>query len=96
VLFRSRVNVGVRQFADVVEAGLRELSCVTEVTPISGATDACAFEVRGPFDKDLVGAIDKLAREKSWELTELHESRFSLEDTFIALTRRAGEHQGVA
>lgn len=92
----NRVNVGVRQFADVVEPALRGLTCVTAVSPLPGATDGCAFEVRGPFDQDLVGAIDKLAREEAWELTELHEARFSLEDTFIALTRRDGEHKGVA
>jgi len=47
------------------------------------------LEVRGPFDGDLVGAISGLCRERGWEVTELREAMFSLEDTFIELTRRS-------
>ncbi len=93
----NRVFVGARQFGDAVETDLRALSAVSEVSPAPKASnDGCRFEVRGPFGQDLVGAIDKLARDRSWELTELHEATFSLEDTFIALTRSARENRGVA
>ncbi|MCB1182796.1 ATP-binding cassette domain-containing protein [bacterium] len=95
----NRVRVGARQFADAVETDLRGLAEVTGVAPLlrpAGEPDGCRFEVRGPFDRDLVGAIDRLAREKGWELTELHEATFSLEDTFIALTRRAREAREAA
>ncbi|MCK9996460.1 MAG: ATP-binding cassette domain-containing protein [Candidatus Krumholzibacteria bacterium] len=91
----NRVFVGIRQDADTVEAALRELSEVTEVHSLPVA-DGCRFEVRGPFESDLVGAVDRLARDRSWDLTQLHEATFSLEDTFISLTRRSGDLKGVA
>jgi ABC-2 type transport system ATP-binding protein len=91
----NRVFVGIREDAATVEPALRELSEVTEVHPLAAA-DGCRFEVRGPFDSDLVGAVDRLARGRSWDLTQLHEATFSLEDTFISLTRRTGDLRGVA
>jgi len=48
------------------------------------------YELRGGWDGDLAGSVADIAREKSWRLRELHENRFSLEDTFIALTKQAG------
>ena len=91
----NRVFVGIREDAATVEAALRKLSEVTEVHPLP-AGDGCRFEVRGPFESDLVGAVDRLARGRSWDLTLLQEATFSLEDTFISLTRRAGDLKGVA
>jgi hypothetical protein len=88
----NRVYVGARLAAAAIESGLRGLPEVTEVSVVSdGAADVSRCEVRGTFDRDLVGAIDRLAREKNWELTQLHEATYSLEDTFIALTRRSRE-----
>jgi ABC-2 type transport system ATP-binding protein len=84
----NRVFVGVREDGVTVEAALRELAEVTEVVPLS-ADGGCRFEVRGPFDTDLVGAVDRLVRGRGWDLTQLNEATFSLEDTFIALTKRA-------
>ena len=49
------------------------------------------FEIRGPFGSDLAAQVANLAREQGWNLTELHEARYTLEDTFIALTRRSQE-----
>lgn len=94
----NRVYVGARQFADVVEPCLRGLAEVSEVSPLPTDGEGCRFEVRGAFEHDLVGAIDHLAREQKWELTQLHQATFSLEDTFISLTRRAldARQQGVA
>jgi len=89
----NRVFIGARQAAATVEGDLRSLSEVAEVHAVTDANagaDECRFEVRGPFDQDLVGAIHRLARERNWELTQLHQATYSLEDTFIALTRRAG------
>ncbi len=91
----NRVFVGIREDATTVEAALRELSEVTEVHPLPAA-DGCRFEVRGPFESDLVGAVDRLARGRSWDLTQLNEATFSLEDTFISLTRRSDDLKGVA
>jgi ABC-2 type transport system ATP-binding protein len=93
----NRVFVGIREDGSTVEAALRELPEVAEVVPVP-SSDGCRFEVRGPFDSDLVGALGKLARGRGWEMTQLHEATFSLEDTFIALTERSagGDLKGVA
>ena len=88
----NRVFVGIRQEADSVEPALRELSEVTEVRPLP-AGEGSLFEVRGSFDSDLVGAVGRLAHSRNWDLTQLHEAAFSLEDTFISLTRRANDHR---
>ena len=84
----NRVFVSTRGEAVGVENALRGLPQVSELKSL-GAGGDCRFEARGSFDDDLVGAIERLAREHHWQLTELHEAPYSLEDTFIALTRRA-------
>ena len=84
----NRVFVGARADAAAVESALRALPQVAELKPLR-AVDGCRFEARGPFSEDLVGAVERLARGQGWQLTELHEAPYSLEDTFIALTRRA-------
>ncbi len=84
----NRVYVGARGDADALAAALRGLDGAAEVHVLAGGP-APRFEVRGPFSGDLVGAVEGLARRDGWNLTELHEARYSLEDTFIALTRRA-------
>jgi ABC-2 type transport system ATP-binding protein len=87
----NRVFVGIRAEASAVEPALRELPEISEVRPLATG-DGSRFEVRGSFESDLVGAIDRLTRSRNWQLTQLHEAAFSLEDTFISLTRRAAEH----
>jgi ABC-2 type transport system ATP-binding protein len=84
----NRVYVGVRGAAETVAARLRELDAVETVDTLATG-DVARFEVRGPFARDLVAAVDTLARGENWQLTELHENPFSLEDTFIALTQRS-------
>jgi ABC-2 type transport system ATP-binding protein len=94
----NRVFIGIRQEADSVEPALRELPEVMEVHSLP-ADEGCRFEVRGSFDSDLVGAVGRLAHSRNWDLTQLHEAAFSIEDTFISLTRRArdrGNLKGVA
>ncbi len=101
----NRVILAVRNAPGGVEEALRGLAEVTEVKALSvrdlDANRGSRFEVRGPFDSDLIGALDRLCKEHGWELTELREAMFSLEDTFIELTRRSlrenhGRARGVA
>jgi len=92
----NRVYVGARADAAAIEAALRSLPAVAGLRPLPAAAGGCRFEVRGPFSEDLVGAIERLARAGGWQLSELHEAPYSLEDTFIALTRRARGLQEVA
>ena len=86
----NRVFVTVRRIAGEVEPVLRNLPSLGGLRALDGAPDgASRFELRAPFQHDLVGAVAAMATEHDWALAELHESRFSLEDTFIALTRAA-------
>lgn len=86
----NRVYVGVRGPAAEVQnelrgiAGLSDLRLLSEPSP-----GTCRFELHAPFAQDLTADVAELAHRRNWTLTELHESRFSLEDTFIALTRAA-------
>jgi len=96
----NRIFVGIREDAAAVEPALRDLAEVAEVNPLP-CNEGCRFEVRGSFDTDLVGAVGRLARDRSWDLIQLNEAVYSLEDTFISLTRRArdrghGNLRGVA
>ena len=89
----QRVILGVRGAPGNVEEGLRGLPGVNSVkvldAPGLDSNRGSRLEVRCPFDGDLVGAISGLCRERGWEVTELREAMFSLEDTFIELTRRS-------
>ncbi len=93
----NRVFVGVRRPAAEVEPALRQLAQLSELRTLTAADQAvCRFELRAPFRHDLVGAVAELAGARGWALDELHESRYSLEDTFIALTRASGAKREVA
>ncbi len=93
----NRVYVTLRRPAGEVEPVLRDLPRLKALRQLDAATsDACRFELRAPFQHDLTGAVAALASERGWPLAELHESRFSLEDTFIALTRAARSQREVA
>jgi hypothetical protein len=92
----NRVFVGVRRPAAEVEAALRDLPQLSDLRALPASDGGCRFELRAPFAQDLVGSVAELAGERGWPLDELHESRYSLEDTFIALTRAGGSRQEVA
>jgi ABC-2 type transport system ATP-binding protein len=86
----NRLYASLGHDAGEVEAALRELRETREVIRLSGGDDSIArFEIRGDFEHDLVKAVFHLARDRNWDLKELHESSYSLEETFIALTHRA-------
>jgi ABC-2 type transport system ATP-binding protein len=84
----NRIFAGLRHDVDEVERSLRQLQELKEAVRLPvGKSGIARFELRAPFGTDLTGAVARLARERGWELCELHEAAFSLEDTFIALTR---------
>ena len=85
----NRVFVGARADAARRRSGAARPAGGRRTEAAAGDSTGCRFEARGPFSDDLVGAIERLARDQGWQLTELHEAPYSLEDTFIALTRRA-------
>jgi len=92
----NRVYVTVGAAAGEVEAALADLPGLTGLKSMKHVGDGSRFEVRAPFAQDLVAAVAGLAAKHGWPLTELHESRYSLEDTFIELTRAASQKREVA
>jgi ABC-2 type transport system ATP-binding protein len=86
----NRVYLAARQDGTAVATAVGALPSVAETRPLA-AEIGCRLEVRGPFEADLLDDLHRLSREQGWDLTELHEAPYSLEDTFIALTRRSQE-----
>ncbi len=86
---RNRLFVGVRAAAAEVEPVLSGVAGVETVELVGEADGTARFEVRADFDSDVRVPLGAAVADRGWDLLELHESRYSLEDTFIALTRRA-------
>jgi len=86
---RRRVRIGLAGAHEGLENALKSAPGVERVVPL----DAGRFEVFGGFDGDLSAELAGLATARGWRLRELHEDPFTLEETFIALTRetQAGE-----
>ena len=91
----NRVYVSCRADGETAAAALRELPDLESAALLSDAGGVSRFELRAPFGRNLAGPVGQLVNRRGWELLELHESRFSLEDTFIALTKQAGGHREV-
>jgi ABC-2 type transport system ATP-binding protein len=85
-----RVYLATADAPQQVAEAARALPAVSEVVELAADT-GCRLEVRGSFEADLAGELHGLCRERGWELRELHEAPYSLEDTFIALTERSQE-----
>ena len=85
----SRILLGFDPVPEDLKAALGALEGFKTLLPL-GEDEPGRFELRGDFDADLTSGVAALARDKGWRLRELHESPFSLEDTFIALTKQAG------
>ncbi len=85
----NRLYVTFRADAGEVERALRDLSGLTSVQLLSRDDGRSRFELRAPFDRDPLPELGKVACDRGWDLLELREARFSLEDTFIALTKRS-------
>lgn len=89
----SRVFFGVNQEAATVETALENLAGVKSLSKLP-SPEGCRFEVRGDFDGHLTDDLAQLATENQWQLRELHEEPYSLEDTFISFIQSS--RKGVA
>jgi gliding motility-associated transport system ATP-binding protein len=89
----NRVFFGVLQDAAVVESALTSLAGVTSAKPLP-VESGSRFEVRSEFGGNLVGDLAQLALQNGWDLQELNEAPYSLEDTFISFIQQS--QKGVA
>ncbi|MCP4292963.1 MAG: ATP-binding cassette domain-containing protein [bacterium] len=89
----NRVFFTVDADSDSVGAALNGLSIVSQAKPMP-ANSGSRFEVRGDFAEDLVPGLVTLAKEQGWNLKEISEAPYSLEDTFISYIQKSGK--GVA
>jgi ABC-2 type transport system ATP-binding protein len=93
----NRLFVSFGAEPGAVESELGGLPQVKAITRLETADGGVRFELRGSFGDDLTGAVAGVVKDRGWAVNEFHESHFSLEDTFIALTRRSrGTAQEVA
>jgi ABC-2 type transport system ATP-binding protein len=77
--------------SETIEEALRELPVVKAVGLLP-SDHGVRFELRGEFADDIVGNLYQLAVSKGWDLDELHQVTYSLEDTFNVLNRQALGH----
>ncbi|MBM4116857.1 ATP-binding cassette domain-containing protein [bacterium] len=85
----NRLLLGFEAVPEDLKTALAGLAGFQTLLPL-GEQAPGRFELRGDFAADLAGGVASLARTRGWRLRELAESPFSLEDTFIALTKQAG------
>ncbi len=89
----NRVFFAVNQGAATVEAALGNLPGVTSIKPLASEMGS-RFEIRGDFGVNLTTDLARLTAENQWELRELNEAPYTLEDTFISFIQRS--RKGVA
>jgi len=92
-MITNRVFFGVDQEAGIVQVALDNLPGVTSARALA-TTAGCRFEVRGDFGSDLTSTLAIVATENQWQLRELNEAPYSLEDTFISFIQSS--RKGVA
>jgi ABC-2 type transport system ATP-binding protein len=92
---QNRLFVGVRAAVNEAETALAAVPGVGSVSLVSENNGIARFEIRAGFDTDLRVQLGQAVQNKGWDLLELHESRYSLEGTFIALTRKSREAREV-
>jgi ABC-2 type transport system ATP-binding protein len=85
----NRVELAFAESPKDIVRELGQCHGVEAVLPLDSGGAPRRFEMRGAFDQDLLGLVVEMSKEHGWRLRELHESPFSLEDTFIALTKRS-------
>ena len=78
------------------ERMLGSISGVNKVEKIDTPDSQAGFIVYSKLDALPIGEINRLAREKHWDLHELREKPLSLEETFLSLTERQAKEEAVA
>ena len=74
-----------------LEAALKQVPGVAQVTSQGSVDGFVAFEVQAAAGSDIREQIFRLAVERQWSLRELAQTQASLEDVFIHLTTKEQE-----
>jgi len=86
-MHENRYRVGLGSNGADAQGALRGIDGVKSVDRSADSEEgADTWIVKSALDRDLRRAINEVAREKGWDLLELHPERPTLEEAFIALT----------
>lgn len=86
----SRAEVALVRPEGDVAAALRSAAGVKSVRPTSEKGKVVRFEVTGPRDHDLLSPLSEVIKRNGWELRELKDKPYTLEETFLRLTEAEG------
>ncbi len=87
----ERVEVELRADGDAARAAVEALDEVTGVREMGRDEGAIRLALTGDSGADLRRAVGELAADRGWAVLRLHDDRFTLEETFVALTRGSEE-----
>ena len=87
----DRVRIAAKGSAKDIERTLSGISGVSQVKPLEETQGYAQFLVLGKHDSDLWKSVSETARRNNWELKELVNTPLTLEETFLALTNKAGK-----
>jgi ABC-2 type transport system ATP-binding protein len=83
---RQRIEVMVRADAKEVETALAGLEAARGVRCVGHDDGNARFQVEAGYDANILRDVGEIVRGKGWDLLELTDKPFSLEETFLALT----------
>jgi len=90
----TRSRIAVNNSAKDVKGAITSLDQICNVEQIDKNKTHTTFEVRAEKGSVPMIKLGKLAKEKGWELSELEDMPFTLEETFLALTEKSMHKHG--
>jgi ABC-2 type transport system ATP-binding protein len=83
----ERVVVELVADGDVARSAIEGLDEVSSAREIDRGERSIHLALTGDSGADLRSAVGALAADRGWIVLQLHDDRFTLEETFVALTR---------
>lgn len=87
----DRVSISIKGNPKEIERQLSGVAGAKSVIPAEASDGYAAFTLLGAPDSELWKEVGSAARANNWELRELTDKPLTLEETFLALTERAGK-----
>lgn len=84
---RQRIEIAVAAGREEVAAALGALADAKKVAFQGAGEDVVRFRIEADHDRGLLKQVSRLVRERGWEISGLREVPFTLEETFLALTK---------